>query len=136
MDDEIILTHGLVEPVADPPDLPLRAREHVGLAELDERVREHPVEQGVVVGEHVHDPARGPVAVHVLVDGEHAAVALEVLVVVVVHAQRAPLVVQEHDVVVRGRRVGAHVRLVDEGVVGVQRRVRGASPAAVNLKGC
>jgi hypothetical protein len=41
MDDEIILTHGLVEPIADPPDLPLRAREHVGLAELDERVREH-----------------------------------------------------------------------------------------------
>jgi hypothetical protein len=81
-----------------------------------------------------HDPARGPVAVQVLVAGEHAAALLQVPVVVVVQLERAPLVVQEHGVVVRRGHVGAHVVLVHERVARVHAGVRGAGPAAVPVQ--
>jgi hypothetical protein len=119
---------------ADLADLPLRAGEHVDLAELYENLGELRLEEASIVGELVDDPTCGPVAVEVLVNGEDTAAELQVLVVVVVHLQGTPLVVQEHGVPVRRRHVRAHPLLVHRRGGPVHAGVRRAGPAAVPVQ--
>ena len=119
---------------ADLADLPLRAGEHVDLAELCENVGELRLELASIVGELVDDPTCGAVAVEVLVNGEDTAAELQVLVVVVVHLEGAPLVVQEHGVPVRRRHVRAHPLLVHRRGGRVHAGVRRAGLAAVPVQ--
>jgi len=123
-----------VEPAADLSNLSLHACQHVDLAELNENLGELRLEEGSVAGELVDDPSRGAVAVQVLIDGEHSTFLLQVLVVVVVHLERAPLVVQEDGVAVRRGHVRTHPLLVYGRGGRVHAWVGGAGLAAVPVQ--